>query len=470
MKKLKLNLVVLGTGLASLNFIDKYLEKKDHRIDVISPNFNEINRQDKKYSNNFFYNKKYIPFSLLKKKTNISDYFKLNNFVVQGDVKPLGSLEFGGLSNYWGLQIDDCINKDIDILPISEKKKLKVLFHELLNKFRFYGKFASKDIFYENSFKISNHIENLLESKNKNFFFTKPILALFKKKNQRSSKRFSATEFYKHYLKKKKIKFHNLFVKKIFLKKNYSKLICFDGKKNIQINAKKVVIGCGTLVTTKLLAEALNIKKEIRIYEHSRYLVFFILKKRIVDFLKRNTSQLNMLLKHKGKLALADFRTGNEIILNTLKINFKFIKPIIKLMSFFKNYMLFSNVLLDSSFSNLYMKQKKTKFIIFEKKKKNIRLIIEQKKIFKKIYKILKKINFILPIYKLFFSKNGSSYHYFGTIPISNKKIKLSTNFNCQLKNFKNVYIIDGSVFNFKENKFPLGVIMANARRIAEKF
>ena len=30
----------------------------------------------------------------------------------------------------------------------------------------------------------------------------------------------------------------------------------------------------------------------------------------------------------------------------------------------------------------------------------------------------------------------------------------------------KNIYIVDGSVFDFKVNKYPLALIMANARRI----
>ena len=77
--------------------------------------------------------------------------------------------------------------------------------------------------------------------------------------------------------------------------------------------------------------------------------------------------------------------------------------------------------------------------------------------------------NSIYPIYKNFFSGNGGAFHYFGTIPMTSKKIKMSVNNLCQLKNFKNIYIIDGSVFDFKINKYPLGVIMANARRIAKE-
>ena len=49
------------------------------------------------------------------------------------------------------------------------------------------------------------------------------------------------------------------------------------------------------------------------------------------------------------------------------------------------------------------------------------------------------------------------------------KKNKMSVNNLCQLKNFKNIFIIDGSVFDFKINKYPLGLVMANARRVAKE-
>ena len=41
-------------------------------------------------------------------------------------------------------------------------------------------------------------------------------------------------------------------------------------------------------------------------------------------------------------------------------------------------------------------------------------------------------------------------------------------NEKCQLFKNKNIYLIDGSVFDFKKNKYPLGIIMANSRRIAK--
>ena len=46
---------------------------------------------------------------------------------------------------------------------------------------------------------------------------------------------------------------------------------------------------------------------------------------------------------------------------------------------------------------------------------------------------------------------------------------KLSVNDKCQLKKNKNIYIIDGSVLNFKKNKYPLGLTIANSRRIGKE-
>ena len=45
-----------------------------------------------------------------------------------------------------------------------------------------------------------------------------------------------------------------------------------------------------------------------------------------------------------------------------------------------------------------------------------------------------------------------------------------SVNEKCQLNGYPNIYIIDGSVLDFKENKYPVGLVMANARRVAKLF
>ena len=62
----------------------------------------------------------------------------------------------------------------------------------------------------------------------------------------------------------------------------------------------------------------------------------------------------------------------------------------------------------------------------------------------------------------------GADFHYFGTFTMGISK-KLHVNENCQLNKNKNIYIVDGSVLKFKSNKYPLGAIMANARRIGKE-
>ena len=72
-----------------------------------------------------------------------------------------------------------------------------------------------------------------------------------------------------------------------------------------------------------------------------------------------------------------------------------------------------------------------------------------------------------MPFYKTFFPGSGADYHYFGSVPFQ-KRGKLAVNNKCQLQSYNNIFVIDGSVFDFKTNKYPLGIVAANARRIAK--
>ena len=76
-------------------------------------------------------------------------------------------------------------------------------------------------------------------------------------------------------------------------------------------------------------------------------------------------------------------------------------------------------------------------------------------------------MNKIFPFQLNYFPGFGADFHYFGTLKMRGKS-KLSINENCQLIKNKKIFIIDGSVFNFKNNKFPLGIVLANARRVAK--
>ena len=122
--------------------------------------------------------------------------------------------------------------------------------------------------------------------------------------------------------------------------------------------------------------------------------------------------------------------------------------------------MIFSNILLDSSQSNMFLKKEKDHYLIYSKEKKAKNFL---KSMSKRIFKFLLSNKIILPIYKTHYPGSGADYHYFGSIPFKNKG-KLAVNNNCQLLNEKNIYIIDGSIFDFKTNKYPLGIVIANAR------
>ena len=115
-----LDILVAGSGLSSLTFIEKYLEKKN-KVDVISPNFDFSKiRLDKKNDHIF----KILPPQMSGKEKSVRAYFQLNNIIIKKNCKLFGSLEFGGLSNYWGLQIDPNILQDLNNF---KKKKTKDL-------------------------------------------------------------------------------------------------------------------------------------------------------------------------------------------------------------------------------------------------------------------------------------------------------------------------------------------------------
>ena len=140
MKKKIFDILLVGSGLSSIVFAKEYL-KKNQNINIISPDFKKVTNQFPE--NQLSY--KSLPPQFKKNYKKIDDYFYLNklNFN-KNNCSLLGSLEFGGLSNYWGLQMDKSIDDDIKHLSKNTQKKLKDCFHEILNENSLmgsYGKF-----------------------------------------------------------------------------------------------------------------------------------------------------------------------------------------------------------------------------------------------------------------------------------------------------------------------------------------
>jgi len=460
------DILVIGSGLSSMIFSEEYLKKKKC-IDIISPDF-ELEKNKTSSNTNY----KTLPPQIKKKFNKINDYFEYNKILFdKKNCNILGTLEFGGLSNYWGLQLDKNIKSDL-ISPINCKTKKNLIrcFKELLIEKKLLGKYGN----ISNDYKLDRFYEMLLNKnveKKEGYYLEKSILGLQKKSNKKNLYYNKNENIIKLVPKtifkniKKKIKIHNFFVENLSKKNNFIHVHCSNKKKKIIFITKKLVLACGTIVSTKLVIDYLQIKKEVPIMHHPRLTSVYFGKNKIRSNLEFTPGLLHIKTKEiSDNNFTGDLRPLNRQIINTALNMYSFFKPLKFIFLFLKEYIFFSNTLLGSSDSNLFMKKKNNNFIVFSKKNN---LLEKLKKKQKKIFFYLQNKKIIYPFFKNFFPGVGGDYHYFGTLRIG-KKSSLSVNQNCQLKNNKSIYIIDGSVFNFKNNMYPLGIILANAKRIAK--
>ena len=177
LKNTDFDIVVVGSGLSSLSFIDSYLEK-NKKINVISPNFKLSNTKGE-YSNSHIDH--YLPPQMSKKLNEVKNFFFQNKLIINKNSKVFGSLQFGGLSNYWGLQIDGNISDDIVHLNHNVRRKIKKSFVDIFKKFSFLGEANINNKVYKNSYNTNLFPEKIMK-KNKTFDFSKPIIA-YRKKN-----------------------------------------------------------------------------------------------------------------------------------------------------------------------------------------------------------------------------------------------------------------------------------------------
>ena len=467
------DIIAVGTGLSSLSFIDSYLEKNT-KINVISPDFNSRSFKNE-YLNRHI--DKYLPPQMSNEIKGVKKYFFYNKLDVNKNCKIFGILQFGGLSNYWGLQIDHNILDDIKYLNRNIRKKIEKSFIDILTKFKLLGNVSINKKIYNNDYKVPALFQKLLKKKS-NFVISKPILAYiskiinFKKKINLESinenkNQFTAKNYYNLFLKNKNIIIHNYVINKIYKKKNLIFLDCCNAKEKKTFVTKKLVLGCGTIATTKLILDFLNINSEVKIKHHPRLFSLLFSKYRYETNMEFMPSTVNIRDKKKLNSYVMDFRPGNKLIINSIVDFKKYLYPIKFILNYLRKYMIFSNIFLHSRYSNLFIKiDKKSNANIFSKNKKINNVF---NKIHKNVFQFLLKEKLVLPLVYNFFPGYGADFHYFGTIPMSKKNKKLSVNDKCQLKMYKNIYIVDGSVLDFKTNKYPIGLIMANARRIGKE-
>ena len=118
MREINLDTVVVGSGLSGLSFINEFL-KKNKKISLISPikPDRSAHKIDKEVVKN-------LPPQIFQKKSisSIMNYLSNNQFFTKHDAEIYGSLEFGGLSNYWANQIEVDELSDLEGLNQIEKK------------------------------------------------------------------------------------------------------------------------------------------------------------------------------------------------------------------------------------------------------------------------------------------------------------------------------------------------------------
>lgn len=468
LKKNPIDLLVVGTGLSSLVFIDTYLERKK-KVEVISPEIDFDNKILNKKNDHIF---KILPPQMSGRKDKVRSFFQMNKFILNKNCKLFGSLEFGGLSNYWGLQIDPNINQDIKNLKIKNQNKMIKSFTEIIEKLNLIGKFRHKNKLINNQI-VSNDILDLKKNINPKIKISSLILGFRKNKNKKyledideNKDKLNPKNYFKKYLKNKNIKFHNYFVEQINNHKNGIELVCSNNQQQKIFITKKLVLGCGTLVSTKLIADYLKYKKEIRLGHHPRLFTLFLLKKRWLNKMTFQPPLLHIKSLLNEGLFTTDFRPGNQLIVNSIIDFKKYLYPFKFILNLLRFNFLFLNTFLSPRFGNIFLKLNNDKSMKIYSKNKKLEKIF--KRISSMIYKLFRNSKKIFPFQINYFPGFGADFHYFGTIKI-NGKSKLSVNENCQLKKNKNIYIIDGSVLNFEKNKYPLGLILANSRRVAKE-
>jgi choline dehydrogenase-like flavoprotein len=166
--------------------------------------------------------------------------------------------------------------------------------------------------------------------------------------------------------------------------------------------------------------------------------------------------------------SVSNFRSANDYIKKKIFKDYWFAKNFFfkKIYSIFESRIFFINLYIENKYSNLAIQRNLNGYKI-DLIENNINFVNKLlKKHFAKNIATLKKNKFISYFKYSSIPRIGHDNHYTGTIKINNDNTTLSVNEMCELNNFKNLYIVDGSVIPDNISFFPTGIIIANAHRI----
>ena len=464
--------LIVGSGLSAVSFLHG-LGEENKKIIILS-------YQSKKKTNTAINLNGYeFPAKLKDKEKHHVNYFKkyLNIKKLDKNINLFGSMSDEGNSKFWGLHYELGTENEISFLKKNNYNDLKKSFIKIYKDFSFLGK-TCEDL-GDNNYFIDDYFYFLLNSKNKKKLnFKNCALAIIKDKLKNfknlswddNSKKsiFVPSTFFNKFNKTKFIK-KNYLVKKIKKKKNFYEVYCSDNDKDYIIKTEKLIFASGTLSTTKIISEFINFNGKIRMLHNPMAFFSFISLRKKINNINSFYSQLTFSLKNKKNYTFGSLRSLNDDIIKKISKQYGLFGYIIHIiLHLFKKFICIGNLYLNGNESNLIIKSQNGKLLSAQyQNTENIK-----KKLKKKFYKFIKNLKYYdknIIYYKNIIPKLGSDYHYFGTIPIVKKfsKSKLEVDQFCRLKNHKNIYIVDGSVISKISSKFPTGIMMANAYRIA---
>jgi hypothetical protein len=467
-----MNVVIIGSGTSAITVAKTFLEY-NHQVYLIdAENLEDVVEHKRKTK--FLPDLKRSPKFQNKLLTDSLKKFKKKYNIKTKNFYLVSALISGGLSNFWGAGLEipslNYLNKySFGKLILKEQSYIDKEMSINKKRFKFYDFFFKQEI-----------IKKLLKKTHKSIYFSKLSLAI----KQSDKKKITINDYhnvdllsgYNKYvynakfqisdlIRNKNFKYiPNTFVKNITKKKGKYKIIT-DDKKILDLRIDKVIISTGTVGSTILVDKMLNLSENYRLFHTPILKIMYfslLLPFKIKNNIKFGLALLNININIKNEKF-----SGSFIQLYNISNYFFGISNKNILFSLIKKFLFIGNIFLPPSYSNTFIDINKKKTLIYSKNNLN------KKKI---IFELRNRLNSFLNKFNLFefspqnlkFLDNGSDAHYTSTLIDKYINGKRIINENCELNNFKNIHVIDGSSIKAGLH-YPNYFLMMYSRFISKK-
>ena len=460
MRPLNCENVVIGTGISSLGTILGLIKNKK-KVYVIDPLIHLDTSNSASQKTIFCDEKLPLPYSNILKWKNL-DHFKLMQKKV-----------FGGHTNFWGGNSLRFSRNSVMDWPIEydELRKYYDISEKILNVKHY-------DDSISNFFKIKKNLRTISKKnkifasiRNKDILFGRSRISReYSTKFNDGDKILNVKDIFIRLIKTKKIFLVKGELLRFFKKKTKFELILKKSKK--RIICKRLFIAAGPLNTKEIIKNSIKSpKKFLQLKQAQGFLIpVFKFKKLFIEKKNISLSDFHLIYKKFFNTDLyMELKYCPDLIKETIKKRIGFLHYLIPNFFFKKILIIWGFIPSDHSFD----------YKIFNKK-----IIINKKNISKKkkvtnelkgvIKKIGKELNFFVLGFLLKFTQFGRGYHIGSNFPMMKKNFEskfLSTDIYGQLNlnSYKNLHIMDSSIFtNIPSSSIGLS-LLANAFRISNK-